>query len=190
MAKTSIIINSTDTAGKAAQKTFTDVNPNASNAQLATLGQMLAAVSTNTYNGTTRIDKTDCDTESKTARNDNISISSTSYDGTLARIPLSNLSGNSNIYQIAKDLQSSAPAQYAYRACPLIDNFKVTEGDVTPFLANYRWYSSQTKWYADIGHSAKAPCKYSFDITFPEDELYAQWKKTINVEIYDDSQEG
>lgn len=66
MSKTSIIINSTDTAGKSAQKTFTDVNPDATNDQLATLGQMLAAVSSNTYQGTTRIDKTDCDTETKT----------------------------------------------------------------------------------------------------------------------------
>ena len=68
MAKTSIIINSTDALGKSSQKTFTDVNPNASNDQLATFGQMLAAVSSNTYNGTTRIDKTDCDTEQKPER--------------------------------------------------------------------------------------------------------------------------
>ena len=63
MAKTSIIINSTSNQGKSLQKTLTDVNPEATNEELATFGQRLTAITTNVYGNTTRIDKINCDAE-------------------------------------------------------------------------------------------------------------------------------
>lgn len=64
MAKTSLIIKSTDQSGKTVNKTLTDVNPDCSNNVLKTLGQKINALTTNFYGNTTRIDKTDCDLES------------------------------------------------------------------------------------------------------------------------------
>ena len=62
MAKENVVITSTKD-GKTLQKTLTDVNPAATNAQLATFGTMLNALTTNTYGKTDRITKVNCDTE-------------------------------------------------------------------------------------------------------------------------------
>lgn len=65
MAKTSLIINSTDsTTGKKLQKTLTDINPEATNEQLKNLAQAFNAATTNTYVESSRVDKTNVDTES------------------------------------------------------------------------------------------------------------------------------
>ena len=64
MAKTSLIITSIDQLGKSLQKTVTDVNPNATSAQLVTFATKLNALTTNSYVRTDRIDKINCDTES------------------------------------------------------------------------------------------------------------------------------
>lgn len=63
MAKTSLIITSTDQFGKGLQKTVTDVNPDATSAQLVTFATKLNALTTNSYVRTDRVDKTNCDTE-------------------------------------------------------------------------------------------------------------------------------
>ncbi|MBR0290173.1 MAG: hypothetical protein IJQ82_14445 [Selenomonadaceae bacterium] len=63
MAKTSLIITSTDQLGKGLQKTVTDVNPDATSAQLVTFATKLNALTTNSYVRTDRVDKTNCDTE-------------------------------------------------------------------------------------------------------------------------------
>ena len=62
MAKETLIITSTN-AGKTLQKTVTDINPAATNAQLATFGGMLNSLTTNTYGKTDRVRKVNCDTE-------------------------------------------------------------------------------------------------------------------------------
>lgn len=60
--KSSIIIGYTDhSSGKAQQKTITDINPQASNAKLATWGEMTAALTKDNYVKTTRIDRRECD---------------------------------------------------------------------------------------------------------------------------------
>ena len=56
--QSSISINYTTTAGKKGQKAITDVNPNAANATLKTFAGMVNALTTNTYIGTSRVDKT------------------------------------------------------------------------------------------------------------------------------------
>lgn len=63
MASTAININATNQNGKSVRKSVPNVNPAATSEQLVAFGQMVSAVSNNTYGGTTRIDKTDCDTE-------------------------------------------------------------------------------------------------------------------------------
>lgn len=87
MATTAIIINSTDGLGKSMQKSMTCVNPDATNEQLAHLGQMITAAQNHTYGNTVRIDKTDCDLEaSKTTPNLTASITTysaaTDFSGT------------------------------------------------------------------------------------------------------------
>lgn len=50
-------------SGDSITTTISDVNPSATNAQLATLGTMLNALTTNTYEKTDRITTVNCDTE-------------------------------------------------------------------------------------------------------------------------------
>ena len=63
MADQKIILTSTNPGGQTLQKTLTDINPDATNAQLKTFGQKLNALTNNTYGKTDRIIKYNCDTE-------------------------------------------------------------------------------------------------------------------------------
>lgn len=63
MAKTSLIYEATDALGKKIQKTFTDVNPEATSAELKTFVQMCNGLTNNTYVRTDRVNKINCDTE-------------------------------------------------------------------------------------------------------------------------------
>lgn len=68
MSKVSMQIESTDTSGNKKQKSFTDINPEATPAQLKSFAQNLIALTNQTYSATNRIEKINCDTEgSKTA---------------------------------------------------------------------------------------------------------------------------
>ena len=64
MADSNIVITSTSPQGKVLQKTLTDINPDATNAQLATFGTMLNALTDNQYGKTVKITKVHCDVES------------------------------------------------------------------------------------------------------------------------------
>ena len=64
MAKRSLIYTSTAAGtGKKLQKTITDVNPNATSAQLKTFVQKINALTTNSYVQVDCIDKYNVDTE-------------------------------------------------------------------------------------------------------------------------------
>lgn len=63
MPKTDIKLYSTEPSGKATTATISDVNPDATNAQLKTLGQMLNSFTRNRYDKTNRINTIQCDTE-------------------------------------------------------------------------------------------------------------------------------
>lgn len=65
MAKTSLIITTTQTAGgtKTLQKTLTDINPAASNDKLVAFAKALNNLTTNTYGETNRVNRSQCDTE-------------------------------------------------------------------------------------------------------------------------------
>ena len=57
--KHSVIIEVVDTAGKKFQKTLTDINPEATSANLRNFAQALNALTTNTFVGAYRINVTD-----------------------------------------------------------------------------------------------------------------------------------
>ena len=63
MSKSNIVITSTSPQGKTLQKTLTDINPAATNEQLATFGNMLNQLTDNVYGNTTKITKVNCDGE-------------------------------------------------------------------------------------------------------------------------------
>lgn len=54
---TAINFTSTAQSGKKLNKTITDINPNATGAQLKTFAQMMNSLTTNTYGSTSRVDK-------------------------------------------------------------------------------------------------------------------------------------
>lgn len=67
--ETSLSMKTTDTTGKKNTTTLSYVNPNASNNLLKTYAEKLASLTSDTYNGATKIEKTNLDEEStKTAR--------------------------------------------------------------------------------------------------------------------------
>ena len=63
MAEQKLIFSATTPDGLDASKTISNFNPDASNAQLAQLGQKLIAFTDNTYGKTDRVIKYNCDTE-------------------------------------------------------------------------------------------------------------------------------
>ena len=73
-----IIVSATDQGGNSVQRTFDNVNPYATNAQLATFGSKIAALSENTYVSTDRVDKVNCDTEADTRLTPTLTISPSS----------------------------------------------------------------------------------------------------------------
>ena len=61
--KRSVLLNSTSAQGKKLQKSFTDVNPEATGQSLKTFAQKVNGLTTATYNSTDMIDKYNLDTE-------------------------------------------------------------------------------------------------------------------------------
>ena len=121
MAKTSLIISATGSGGKTVQKTVTDVNPNASNAKLTALGQMLNSLTTNTYQTTNRIDKVNCDTETKTQRTiTTFTVASTGVQITdytqPVSVPLSKVNTKGSGYSFTLIYRDNFTAQVGNRA--------------------------------------------------------------------------
>lgn len=62
--KTAVVLITTEiNSGKKLQKTLTDINPEATNAQLVAFTRSLNGLTTNTYVETNRIDRVRCDDE-------------------------------------------------------------------------------------------------------------------------------
>lgn len=79
MAKTSAIVTYTDNDGKTCQKALSDINPEASNAEIKTFAQKLLGLTDNTYVSTDRVDKVNCDTTPGDGKlTPNFSLSATS----------------------------------------------------------------------------------------------------------------
>ena len=63
MATTSAIVTTRDSEGNTKQKSFTDINPDATSTQIKNFTQAMIGLTNNTYLATTRVDKINCDTE-------------------------------------------------------------------------------------------------------------------------------
>ena len=63
MAKTDLKIKATDSQARSITSTISYVNPNATNAQLATLGTMINSFTTNVYDHSEKITTVNVDTE-------------------------------------------------------------------------------------------------------------------------------
>lgn len=95
--KTSISLNYTEAAsGKKGQRSITDINPNATSAQIKTFAQSLNALTTNNYVETNRIQTLNVDTEQtptpaqKAAGTIQLKENPTiNVEGNIAKIPLS-----------------------------------------------------------------------------------------------------
>lgn len=63
MAKVSVALNATDANGKSFSKTLNDISGVASAKQITDLNKALIGLTTNTYEASTRVEKTNLDTE-------------------------------------------------------------------------------------------------------------------------------
>lgn len=63
MAKVSVALNTTDPDGKTLSKTLTDISGVASAKQITDFTKALTGLTTNTYEASTRLEKTNLDTE-------------------------------------------------------------------------------------------------------------------------------
>lgn len=63
MAKVSVALNTIDTTGKPLSKTLTDISGRASAKQITDFTKALTGLTTNTYEASTRLEKTNLDTE-------------------------------------------------------------------------------------------------------------------------------
>ncbi len=81
MASEKIIVSATDSGGNSVQRTFDNVNPDATNAQLAAFGSKIAAFSENTYAKTDRITRVNCDSEAGGGRQTpTLTVADTNWD--------------------------------------------------------------------------------------------------------------
>lgn len=61
--KTSIVLKYVNKKGQTKQKSFTDIDATATNANIVAFTKAINLLTTNTYVSTTRIDQINCDTE-------------------------------------------------------------------------------------------------------------------------------
>lgn len=156
--KSSIIIGYTDhSSGKAQQKTITDINPQASNAKLATWGEMTAALTKDNYVKTTRIDRRECDN----ANTRPITDLTYGYSGSNPIAVPSNFiisiptSDNLKILSV----KFKTPIDSAPQILNFVDNAeenKIGLIDIT-YGGEYGWTSGRGFWTVDIASSSDVP---------------------------------
>lgn len=180
MSTTAIIVNATDALGKSAQKSVTNVNPAATNSQLVSLGQAINAISNNTYGGTVRIDKTDCDTEptpaglGKTATQVTITPTANpiSFD-TLAEQMTTEGGGEFVFGTVTTSRGETYESKYAVYVSVQYLAGLVYEGDITLTASDEGGAASHLGDVQETG----------FDITIValEDDTYAMGAATVHV---------
>ena len=111
--KRSVLLNSTSAQGKKLQKSFTDVNPEATGQSLKTFAQKVNALTTATYNSTDMVDKYNLDTENPPGQlpTPTLSLPSTSYSGVSVKYEAITYSGDGELYVEAYDLNNLISAQ-------------------------------------------------------------------------------
>jgi len=110
MSTVSVILNSTNTNSEVKQKSFTDINPNATNAQLKAFTQGMNSLTNNTYDSTYRVERTHVDTAADKTQA-TITLATESID--LATVT-GYLKGNYRIYDIASVTYNGDGQLYAF----------------------------------------------------------------------------
>lgn len=77
--RTNVVIKATDVTGKQVSTTINYANPNASNSTLKTMGQMMNALTTNSYMQTNRTDITFLDTAPAEKQTPTLTIAKTTF---------------------------------------------------------------------------------------------------------------
>ena len=189
--KTSLIIGMTNTNGDDKQKSITDVSNTATNEELVAFGQGLVAVTNNTYKNTTKVTKVDCDNESKTARSITVKFGDEVYTpGTVYRKALSTVGEYSNTiagYAVTNTINFSSK-EIVWQSVAYIQNIVTTAGETTAKIGSRTTYGAQTHINCSCALNAKETCTYHYDVVVPETDTYQEWRQTIYVEVYDDSE--
>lgn len=190
---TSIEINATDTNDKKLKTTISYVNPNAQPSTLKQFALKLNNLTTNVYESTTRIDKTELDTATdKQARN--VVVSYTDYsgggsgtkvtivDGT-ATVPVSALQNVSGARRLVVDV-SNQPALTDDISRLMLTDVSTTVGvtAVTNYLAsnNYQFSCTLSSVEAQV---------ITFKLALAENDKYAGWSQTFTITITDEGGE-
>ena len=189
--KTSLIIGMTNTNGDDKQKSITDVSNTATNEELVAFGQGLVAVTNNTYKNTTKVTKVDCDHESKTARSITVKFGDDVYTpGTVYRKALSTVSEYANTvagYGVGSTL-NFASKEIVWQSVAYIQNIVTTAGETTAKIGARTTYGAQTHINCSCALNDKKTCTFHYDVVVPETDTYQEWRQTIYVEVYDDSE--
>jgi len=144
MSKVSIQIESTDTLGNKKQKSLTNINPEASSAQLKSFAQNLIALTNQTYSETNRIEKINVDTEDTSGK-----ITPTFTVGD---------------FEVLENIGYRAP--YTYNGDGKICA-NITGGYNAPFISFSEMYVFLTN------HNTSSGSNYTVTITTTETDTYA-----------------
>lgn len=193
MPKTSIIINSQDTLGKSTQRSFTDVNPKAQNSDLATFGQRLTAMTSNVHGGTIRIDKTDCDNETKSNRTFT-KFMVTKWNESASQVNVYQLENNENELTVklatdtSKSYSLSARMGTTFDTPPYITDlsFSSADTDLSVTASTYTWHTAEYSnaglrecWAVNLVMSRIVPCTVTATICFDETDTCNAYERTL-----------
>lgn len=193
--KSNLVITMTDyESGKEQQKTITDINPTASSSKLATWGQMTAALSKDGYVKTTRIDRTECDNDTRTpfpkaitvaiwndAQNKNVwtDISNVSEPINMDLKTFGEASTMSINLVIAGTSTADSVAQHSQGYITNIQssiNFAFTKAEHSPTNNN-------GAWVLVLSAPNKTTGSVTFDIRFDETYTHTAYSKTFTINI-------
>ena len=189
MADTSLAITSTTPQDKKITTTITYVNPNMNNSDLKTFAQKLNALTNNTYEGATRIEKNDVDTAPiKAERTPTFKLST--IDGTPAASTsttittnVSNVNWSANSKQIVLTITEITTAN---------DTARVRYSNLSSTTSSLGTGSYFSDTYGGTGGNfiiklnELVPQTITFDIDAVESNNYLPYSQTITINITPD----
>lgn len=185
----SLIIEQTDTNGKKVRKAVTDINPSATNAKVKTFGEMLTGLSTNSYNSSARVDKSElkpAELKQYTALRYNIGGNTVNNQSTaigsdhVINVTLAQLSDYSNVFP-----NGITFALWDNDTGKTIPTEKIKVISTPPKATAIRGHNIDQPVYAktlQFGIPANAPeCLGEFKVHISENDGYAAFEFTVNV---------
>lgn len=178
---TSLIIDYSNPYDKKKQKSITDINPNATTQEMLDFSQTIINLTNNSYSKTTRIDKTELDSESKQTRTISKVVMTGNVEATL-------VDGVYSANVKASDVSGNPAAMSAIATVSGTNNFS-TLTYLADFQAPSSWFVANLR----INYSSSSIAVYpatrdtssivgnviSFTIILPADETY----KTLTIPI-------